>query len=273
MEMMGALKHPDLCPQRSEHDCETILKPSAVLREAYDAAEYSARLTARGGRVIGTPKELFLSLMRTGSAHLRGPSNDTRALHCAISRTSSSPTGRSFGFQVGTVDHSWRRSDILHTHTPGSYHYPLAIFAFCLSVRTTERAPMASSLEKPLSRSASCGGSKPVKSTSILDDGKPPPPSLLPPDVIPCTFAPGEALNPVNWPSRKKFRCVVLALVYAALTGLNIGLYSESIPDLRQGMRGDPSDTAMTLGISVWVWAVALAPLVLAPFSERVLYF
>ena len=131
-----------------------------------------------------------------------------------------------------------------------------------------QRAPASNtfpSMEKVPSASR---GSKPVKSTSILDDGKPTPPSTLPPGVLPCTFAPGEPLNPVNWSNAKKIRCVVLALVYAALTGLNIGLYSASIPDLSQGMSGKPSQTEMTLGISMWVWAVAILPLVLAPFSE-----
>lgn len=117
-------------------------------------------------------------------------------------------------------------------------------------------------------RPSASSGSKPIKSTSILSDGKPAPPTSLPPDVLACVFSPGEQLNPANWPRWKKIRCVVLALVYAGLTGLNIGLYSASIPDLRQGMQDDPSDTAMTLGISVWVWSVAIAPLVLAPFSE-----
>lgn len=92
----------------------------------------------------------------------------------------------------------------------------------------------------------------------------------VPGDVRICAFETDDPLNPFNWPVRKKMRITVLALCYAVMTGYNLGMYSASTDDLRAAMSDSPSDISLQLGNAMWVWAVALSPLILAPFSEYV---
>lgn len=50
------------------------------------------------------------------------------------------------------------------------------------------------------------------------------------------------------------------------MTGLTIGLYSAQTDDLVVILGANPLE--LRLGISLFVWAVGVAPLVQAPFSE-----
>lgn len=90
----------------------------------------------------------------------------------------------------------------------------------------------------------------------------------IPPDVRTCVFEQDDPLNPLNWPTSKKIWITAQALLYAVMTGLNLGWYSSSTAELRAAMSGSPSGIELQLGNALWVWAVALTPLVLAPFSE-----
>lgn len=50
------------------------------------------------------------------------------------------------------------------------------------------------------------------------------------------------------------------------MTGLSIGLYSAQTEPLAEVINASPLE--LRLGISLFVWAVGLAPLIQAPFSE-----
>jgi hypothetical protein len=86
----------------------------------------------------------------------------------------------------------------------------------------------------------------------------------------PCTFETDDPLNPLNWSTSKKLWVTAQALPFALMTVFNIGWYSAASADLRNTMSDSPSGLEMQLGNALFVWAIAIFPLVLAPFSECV---
>ena len=90
--------------------------------------------------------------------------------------------------------------------------------------------------------------------------------------VRPCTFETDDPLNPLYWSTSKKLWITAQTLPFALMTVFNIGWYSAASADLRNAMSDSPSDLEMQLGNVLFVWAIAVSPLVLAPFSECVVW-
>lgn len=85
-----------------------------------------------------------------------------------------------------------------------------------------------------------------------------------------CTFEADDPLNPLNWSISDKIWITAQTLPFALMTVFNIGWYSAASADLRTAMSNSPSDLEMQLGNVLFVWAIAVSPLILAPFSECV---
>lgn len=93
------------------------------------------------------------------------------------------------------------------------------------------------------------------KTPSAPGDSPPPPPNLKP------------YINPVLLPRHRKNIVLLLSCIATFLTAYASGSYSPPIPLMRADL-GAPSDLSVRGGISTFCLGFALAPMVLAPFSE-----
>lgn len=94
----------------------------------------------------------------------------------------------------------------------------------------------------------------PLPQPSALNPGAPPPPDLK------------KYTSPFDWPQSRKSFIIWLSTIATLLTAYNAGSYSPAAGQLTAEWH--VSDVAVLVGITTFCVGFAVAPMVLAPFSE-----
>jgi MFS family permease len=85
--------------------------------------------------------------------------------------------------------------------------------------------------------------------------------------TLPCQPDLTPFIDPHLWPDRRKNTLLTLSCIATFLTAYTAGSYSPPIPIMVRALHA-PSNLVVTVGITTFCLGFALAPMVLAPFSE-----
>ncbi|KAG8865398.1 hypothetical protein FRB96_000288 [Tulasnella sp. 330] len=85
--------------------------------------------------------------------------------------------------------------------------------------------------------------------------------------VLYVEFEPGDPRDPFSFSKGRKWAMTWTACVYTFFTAYTLSAFAIGVPSLRRELGFNATDAA--LGLSVYAWGFACAPLILAPFSEE----
>ncbi|KAG8986458.1 hypothetical protein FRB93_005290 [Tulasnella sp. JGI-2019a] len=80
-------------------------------------------------------------------------------------------------------------------------------------------------------------------------------------------FDPGDSRDPFNFSKGRKWAMTIVACVYTFFTAYTLSAFAIGVPSMREDLGLNATEAA--LGLSVYAWGFACAPLILAPFSEE----
>ncbi|KAK5111103.1 hypothetical protein LTR62_005302 [Meristemomyces frigidus] len=98
-----------------------------------------------------------------------------------------------------------------------------------------------------------------LRSARNAPDDHPPPAAVACPDLK-------KYMNPYHWPKRQKTMLTWLSVLATCLTAYGAGSFAPAEGQMRELWH--VSEPVISVGLSIFTWGFAIAPMFLAPFSE-----